>query len=101
MPGAIRSGVFPLPAAHNGNHFTRLDGERHIVEGLAPASVLADVGRQIAHPDGPRRVSGRGRQGAICGAEGPTGIEPAPSVWKTEALPLSYGPEAGNRPATA
>src|SRR5574342_1157562 len=23
--------------------------------------------------------------------ERPTGIEPAPSVWKTEALPLSYG----------
>ncbi|SBS70802.1 hypothetical protein MIPYR_10659 [uncultured Microbacterium sp.] len=25
-------------------------------------------------------------------AEGMTGIEPAPSVWKTEALPLSYIP---------
>jgi hypothetical protein len=25
--------------------------------------------------------------------EGMTGIEPAPSVWKTEALPLSYIPE--------
>lgn len=24
--------------------------------------------------------------------EGMTGIEPAPSVWKTEALPLSYIP---------
>lgn len=26
--------------------------------------------------------------------EGMTGIEPAPSVWKTEALPLSYIPTA-------
>ena len=26
--------------------------------------------------------------------EGMTGIEPAPSVWKTEALPLSYIPAA-------
>ena len=28
------------------------------------------------------------------GVEGMTGIEPAPSVWKTEALPLSYIPRA-------
>ncbi len=26
-----------------------------------------------------------------------TGIEPAPSVWKTEALPLSYTPEKAVR----
>jgi hypothetical protein len=29
--------------------------------------------------------------------EGMTGIEPAPSVWKTEALPLSYIPAAASR----
>src|SRR5437899_667568 len=29
--------------------------------------------------------------------ERPTGIEPAPSVWKTEALPLSYGRAAPAR----
>ena len=29
--------------------------------------------------------------------EGMTGIEPAPSVWKTEALPLSYIPAAAGR----
>lgn len=29
--------------------------------------------------------------------EGVTGIEPAPSVWKTEALPLSYTPEKAVR----
>jgi hypothetical protein len=29
--------------------------------------------------------------------EGMTGIEPAPSVWKTEALPLSYIPAAACR----
>jgi L-cysteine desulfidase len=29
--------------------------------------------------------------------EGVTGIEPAPSVWKTEALPLSYTPKKAVR----
>jgi L-cysteine desulfidase len=29
-----------------------------------------------------------------------TGIEPAPSVWKTEALPLSYTPEKAVRHLT-
>jgi hypothetical protein len=30
--------------------------------------------------------------GGLFAVEGMTGIEPAPSVWKTEALPLSYIP---------
>ena len=36
----------------------------------------------------------RGGSSARMRVERATGIEPAPSVWKTEALPLSYAREA-------
>ncbi len=39
----------------------------------------------------------RRRRRPVWALEGMTGIEPAPSVWKTEALPLSYIPAAAGR----
>lgn len=38
-----------------------------------------------------RGLVSREGDGGIRGVERPTGIEPAPPVWKTGALPLSYG----------
>src|SRR5262245_56277314 len=50
------------------------------------------VARRIDHWDeiGRREPSG-GSLPAKTWVERPKGIEPSPSVWKTEALPLSYG----------
>ena len=56
--------------------------------GLEPA-VSCSQSRRASHYATPRQTAGPGvRPGAAC--ERMTGIEPASSVWKTEALPLSY-----------
>ena len=45
--------VFPAPLPPDeSNQLTRLDGQGHIVEDLAPAGVLADADRVDAAPDG-------------------------------------------------
>ncbi|BAU32933.1 uncharacterized protein MalAC0309_2089 [Microcella alkaliphila] len=75
--------------------------------GIVPTAPppAADAARGASGGVGPPRGSIRSNTNALPGGrwppvralEGMTGIEPAPSVWKTEALPLSYIPATGVR----
>ncbi len=59
----------------------------------SPTGNAKPVGESLSDSLAARAPGYAGSQ-VIDNVEGMTGIEPAPSVWKTEALPLSYIPRA-------